>query len=168
MTRPPPVPVRAPATMSSGVVGAAVRRPPRLPSLRGPTRTRKIGRTRSASQPLGTRVSQDGDPVGDEEQPDVGAGGLGPLRQERDDDAPVDGVQQVDRDRPSPGRAEREPEPATRDVGRAVVGGVVAGRSEAERHMPQDREAGDDRDQGDSGHAAGARSRPGPRARSAG
>ena len=144
MTRPPPAPVSAPATMSRAVVGGRVSTSTAAPVAASPVMIEE-DRADPVGQPTGRHArQQDRDAVGDEEEPDVRAGGLGPLREERDDDAPVGDVEQVDGDQRRPRAPEREAEAAPGDVGRGVrVGARLTARSEAERDDVDDREAGE-------------------------
>ena len=144
MTSPPPTPVRLPARTRSGVVGA------RVSSTIGATgRHEPDEDERERPDPIGQPArrdpdEQDGQTVGDEEEPDVRARRLRSLGQEGDDDAPVRDEQQVDRDDRGPRPSEGQPETTPGHVGRSVVAGrVLTGRPEAER---------DDADDGDPGH----------------
>ena len=80
----------------SGVVGGRESRITAPPVARQADDDRH-DRAHPVDQPAGRQPGeQDGDPIRDEEQPDVRAGRLGPLGQERHDDAPVGDEQQVD------------------------------------------------------------------------
>ena len=74
---------------------------------------------------------QHGDPVGDEEQPDVGARQLRALREVGGHDAPVGHVEQRDDERRRPLPAEREAEPSRRERGARSGRPVPAARMSA-------------------------------------
>ena len=127
-TSPAPPPVRAPARIRTGVAGGSTSRPmatavANKPDQDEPARLDPIGQPARRDP-----ERQHGDPVGDEEQPDVGARQLRALRQVGRHDAPVGHVEQRDDERRRPLPAEREAEPSRGERG-AGRGGARAVRA---------------------------------------
>ncbi len=116
-TNPAPPPVRAPASIRTGVAGGSTSRPIARPVAKQ-SRQDEQARLDPIGQPARWDAEcQHGDPVGDEEQSDVGARQLRALRQVGRHDAPMGHVQERDDERRRPLPAEREAEPSRGERG---------------------------------------------------
>ena len=152
MTRPPPLPVSAPAAMSNGVVEGAV------------SSTHRAGRRRQPGEDQEDRA----DPVGQPAARDAGSRIAMPsATKNRPMSAPAASARCGRNATMTPqwqmysrsmamsrahGRPEREPETPRRDLERPVAAGLVAAGREPQRHEAQDREADHHRPESERRH----------------